>query len=546
MISSFSVATLVGLSALFVGDGLWLLGCEALERRGSRPDGISLFVIGECSSTAERLPVLLQHCDEVTRSRSGLQQFELGRIKLATQIAEGTADLEDKLCGCNRVTTLTELGAIQIGNATENSGTLNNVGARVLRLTAQLDQFCRSDTLTPIPKELAPLEAEALDLLNVCASRFPDSNVFQAAKLSTIAVLSLHPDGQKGQAFAGFNGITKSGVSDETFLQTHDLISTLLHRRWDRAAIDCALFVLPEADLQLMLQLVFRESPDGWSRLERGLKANSSDAKRSDMSQLVEILTESNQRSHRLKQFIRNTSTLERFDVIRTSLIASSLIGDRSIRDSAMEMLNLEIDALSASEAAFLYACDAECMAQVGASGDTNSSIRKVVDLLPQCDLEGPYRRAGDIPNRFVSPLLRIALTTDVPEDVWDTIIEVNRDLRREYQSDVSAARISLAGEAAALDGIIWTLNGRSSVGLEESLPGWRRNGLLNNFVWGCGLAIGSRGDSVQQAACWYAIKRANMDANWEDSLLWGGHCGHNLSRKDWEEQLKRVLIQRF
>ena len=62
--------------------------------------------------------------------------------------------------------TVTELDAIQIGNPTENSGTLHDISARVLRLTAQLDQYCRADTLTPIPKDLAPLEAEVLDLLN--------------------------------------------------------------------------------------------------------------------------------------------------------------------------------------------------------------------------------------------------------------------------------------------------------------------------------------------------------------------------------------------
>ena len=548
MISLVSGATLVSLSALFIGDGLWLLGCEAMERRGIPPDGISLTVLGECSSTAGRLPVLLKHCDEVAVSRSAIQQFELGRINLASQIAAGTPDLVDMLCGRNRVLTLTELDAIQIGNPTENSGTRNDISARVLRLTAQLDQYCRTDTLTPIPKDLAPLEAEVLDLLNVCASRFPNSNVLWAAKLASIAVLSLNAEEQKGKAFAAFKGIVNDNASGGDFLESLELISTLLHRRWDRAATDCALYLLPEADRESMLLLVFRESPDAWSRINKGIQVNSSDAKVSELSQFFGILTEKNHQSDKLKQFIRNTSTLERFDVLRASLVASLLFDNRSIRDSAMELLDSENNALNANEASFLYAYDAECMARLGTSADTIGSVRKVINLLPRFGLEGPHRRAGDVPTRIVSPLLRIGLTVDVSKDVRDAIAEINVELRREYQSDVSSsvAKMTVAPEAAALDGVLWVLNGMSSVGLDESLAGWKRNGLPNNFLWGCGLAIGSRDDSVQQAACWHALRKANPDADWEDSLLWGGHCGRNLSRNDWEEQLNRILIQGF
>ncbi len=544
MIALVSGATLVGLSALFMGDGLWLLGCEAMERRGIPPDGISLSVLGECSSTAGRLPVLLRHCDEVTVSRSAIQQFELGRINLASQIAAGTPDLADMLCGRNRVLTLTELDAIQIGNPTENSGTRNDISARVLRLTAQLDQYCRTDTLTPIPKDFAPLEAEVLDSLNVCASRFPNSNVLEAAKRASIAVLSLNAEEQKVKAFTAFKGI----VNDGDFLESLERISTLLHRRWDRAATDCALYLLPETDRESMLLLVFRESPDAWSRIDKGIQVYSSDAKVSELARFFGILTEGNQRSDKLEQFIRNTSTLERFNVIHATLVASSLFNDRSIRDSAMEIVDLEPEALSANEASFLYARDAEYMARIGASAEATDSIRKVINLLPRFGLEGPDKRAGDIPNRFVSPLLRIGLTVDVPKDVRDAITEINVGLRREYQADVSSSvsKMTVAREAAALDGILWVLNGMSSVGLDESLAGWKRNGLLNDFLWGCGLAIGSRDDSVQQGACWHALRKASPDADWEDSLLWGGHCGRILSRNDWEEQLNRILIQGF
>ena len=213
-----------------------------------------------------------------------------------------------------------------------------------------------------------------------------------------------------------------------------------------------------------------------------------------------------------------------------------------------MELLDSENNALNANEASFLYAYDAECMARLGTSADTIGSIRKVINLLPRFGLEGPHRRAGDVPTRIVSPLLRIGLTVDVSKDVRDAIAEINVGLRREYQSDVSSsvAKMTVAPEAAALDGVLWVLNGMSSVGLDESLAGWKRNGLLNNFVWGCGIAIGSRDDSVQQVACWHALRRANPAAHWEDSLLWGGHCGRKLSRNDWEEQLNRILIQGF
>ena len=531
-----------------MGDGLWLLGCEAMERRGIPPDGISLTVLGECSSTAGRLPVLLKHCDEVTVSRSVMQQFELGRINLASRIAAGTPDLVDMLCGRNRVLTLTELDAIQIGNPTENSGTRNDISARVLRLTAQLDQYCRTDTLTPIPKDLVPLEAEVLDLLNVCASRFPNSNVLEAAKRASIAVLSLNAEEQKVKAFTAFKGIVNDNANDGEFLESLELISTLLHRRWDRTATDCALYLLPEADRESMLLLVFRESPDAWSRIDKGIQVNSSDAKVSELARFFGILTERNQRSDKLEPFIRNTSTLERFNVIHATLVASSLFNDRSMRDSAMEIVDLEPEALSANEASFLYARDAEYMARIGASAEATDSIRKVIDLLPRFGLEGPHKRAGDVPTRIVSPLLRIGLTVDVPKDVRDAITEINVGLRREYQSDVSSsvAKMTVAPEAAALDGVLWVLNGMSSVGLDESLAGWKRNGLLNDFIWGCGLAIGIRDDSVQQGACWHALRRANPDADWEDSLLWGGHCGRNLRRNDWEEQLNRILIQGF
>ena len=519
-----------------------------MERRGIPPDGISLTVLGECSSTAGRLPVLLKHCDEVTVSRSVMQQFELGRINLASQIAAGTPDLVDMLCGRNRVLTLTELDAIQIGNPTENSGTRNDISARVLRLTAQLDQYCRTDTLTPIPKDLVPLEAEVLDLLNVCASRFPNSNVLEAAKRASIAVLSLNAEEQKVKAFTAFKGIVNDNANDGDFLESLELISTLLHRRWDRAATDCALYLLPEAERESMLLLVFRESPDAWSRIDKGIQVNSSDAKVSELARFFGILTERNQRSDELEPFIRNTSTLERFNVIHATLVASSLFNDRSMRDSAMEIVDFEPEALSANEASFLCARDAEYMARIGASAEATDSIRKVIDLLPRFGLEGPHKRAGDIPNRFVSPLLRIGLTVDVPKDVRDAITEINVGLRREYQSDVSSsvAKMTVAPEAAALDGVLWVLNGMSSVGLDESLAGWNRNGLLNDFLWGCGLAIGRRDDSVQQGACWHAIRRANPDADWEDSLLWGGHCGRILSHNDWEEQLSRILIQGF